>query len=577
MIDNNILRLPFVIGLLLLFIAAGAAAAEITVHTDRNPVGLNESFELTFIASGSVDDDPDFTPLEDDFDLLGQAQSSNISVINGQYSKTTRWTVQVMPKQAGVVTVPPIAFGRDSSPPLEITVTTSAGVRGKQRADTDILLEVEAEPANPYVQQQVIVTVRVLHRVEIAQASLTEPELNDAIVEKLGKDSRYQTQRNGLRYAVIERKYAVFPQRSGEATITPLELDAQVPAGRRPRAMFDDFFNRQTTSTRRVRSEPVPLQVRPIPAAFTGKHWLPAKQVTLKQQWSQTPPAIPAGDPITQTVSLTAEGETVSQLPEIGLANQTLRSTGGEIKQYPDQPTLEEDKTADGLISRREEKTAMIPSKAGDYTLPAVTVPWWNTRTDRMEIARLPQQVIRALPPSDAEVSASAQKSPPMAKPVIGSKPLPSIASDAGPEPMLWRWAALFFALGWAMTATAWWRHIRRTVVPTEEDAAGLSEKTAVKAVKKACSNNRADQTKEALLAWAKVRWQEPTRSLAEIARRCNNPVRIEIDRLERALYSSQPEEWCGNDLWQAFSSMQKKGPHKEQTKRSVLEPLYKT
>jgi len=142
---------------------------------------------------------------------------------------------------------------------------------------------------------------------------------------------------------------------------------------------------------------------------------------------------------------------------------------------------------------------------------------------------------------------------------------------------MLWRWAALFFALGWAMTATAWWRHIRRTVVPTEEDAAGLSEKTAVKAVKKACSNNRADQTKEALLAWAKVRWQEPPRSLAEITRRCNNPVRIEIDRLERALYSSQPEEWCGNDLWQAFSSMQKKGPHKEQTKRSVLEPLYKT
>jgi len=576
-IDNNILRLPFAIGLVLLFITSSAAVAEITVQTDRNPVGLNESFELTFTAGGSVDDDPDFTPLEDDFDLLDQAQSSNISVINGDFSRTTQWTVHLMPRRAGILTIPPIAFGRESSPPFEITVTATPSNRNEQSADTDIVLEVEAEPANPYVQQQVIVTVRVLHRVEIAQASLSEPELSDAIVEKLGKDSRYQTRRNGMNYAVIERKYAIFPQHSGEAAIPPQELKAQVPAGRRSRAMFDDFFNRRMTRTRRVRSEPVPLQVRPIPEAFTGSHWLPAKQVTLEQQWSQKPPTVPAGEPITRTISLAAEGATVSQLPETRQANQTIGSTDGDIKQYPDQPTLEENKTVDGLISRREEKTALIPSKAGDYTLPALAVPWWNIRTDRMEIARLPQQVLQAMPPSDAEASASSQETPPAAEQVVASKPLSTIANDTGPEPMVWQWAALFFAVGWTATAAAWWRHHKRTLEPVEEEAVGLSEKSTAKAVKKACSNNHPDQTKEALLAWAKAHWQQPPRSLAEIARQCDNPARIEIERLDRALYSSQPEAWRVNDLWQAFSSMQKKQPHKEQTKRPVLEPLYKT
>lgn len=573
MTDNYILRLPFAIGLALLLIAASTAAAEITVQADRNPVGLNESFELTFTAGGSVDDDPDFTPLEDDFDVLGQAKSSNISVIDGDFRKTTSWTVHAMPRRAGILTVPPIAFGRDSSPPVEIKVTASPSGRNEQSADADIVLEVEAKPANPYVQQQVIVTIRVLHRVEIAQASLSEPELSDAIVEKLGKDSHYQTQRNGLRYAVIERKYAVYPQHSGEAAIPPLELNAQVPTGQHPKDEFDDFFNRRMAHTRRVRSKPVPLQVRPIPEAFTGKHWLPAKQVTLKQQWSKTPPTVPAGEPITHTVSLAAEGATVSQLPEIGLTNQTIRSTGGEIKQYPDQPTLEENKTADGLIGRREEKTALIPSKAGDYTLSALTVPWWNTRTDRMEIARLPQQIIQALPPSHVEASAFAQKAPPVAEPVVASKPLPN---DARPEPMVWQWATLFFAVGWAMTAAAWWRHHKRTLEPTAEEALGLSEKSAVKAVNKACANNRSDQTKEALLTWAKVRWQEPPRSLVEIARRCEAPVQIEIERLDRTLYSLQPEKWQGNDLWQAFSTMQKKRPHKAQTNQPALEPLYK-
>ena len=42
-------------------------AATITVKSDRSNVGLNESFTLVFESDGSVDDDPDFSSLEQRF------------------------------------------------------------------------------------------------------------------------------------------------------------------------------------------------------------------------------------------------------------------------------------------------------------------------------------------------------------------------------------------------------------------------------------------------------------------------------------------------------------------------------
>ncbi len=49
------------IGLLQLCLFVGTvSAANIVVRSDRNPVGLNESFQLVYETEGDVDDDPDF-------------------------------------------------------------------------------------------------------------------------------------------------------------------------------------------------------------------------------------------------------------------------------------------------------------------------------------------------------------------------------------------------------------------------------------------------------------------------------------------------------------------------------------
>jgi hypothetical protein len=79
----------------------------------------------------------------------------------------------------------------------------------------------------------VLYTVRLYRRVDIT-AGLSDPELGDAVIERLGDDSNYNTQINGVDYGITERKFAIFPQKSGSVTIKPLVLTAEVLDNSRP-------------------------------------------------------------------------------------------------------------------------------------------------------------------------------------------------------------------------------------------------------------------------------------------------------------------------------------------------------
>ena len=64
--------------------------------------------------------------------------------------------------------------------------------------DADILLKVSAAPQSPYVQQQVVYTIKLLHRVELSNPRFSQLSTNsDAVVKPLtngrqfsGKSSR---------------------------------------------------------------------------------------------------------------------------------------------------------------------------------------------------------------------------------------------------------------------------------------------------------------------------------------------------------------------------------------------------
>ncbi|SJM89174.1 conserved exported hypothetical protein [Crenothrix polyspora] len=555
---------------LALWLPHSAFAVQIDVTLDRTPVSLDESFQIIFTAADTPDDAPDFSPLEQDFSILNQSQSSNTVFVNGNLSKTVQWTLNVMAKHAGQLTIPAIKFGDDVSQATSVAVTKNVGKKGIN-SDSELFLEVKATPETSYVQSQVLYTMRLYTKSKIAQAKLTEPELNDAVIEKLGEDSNYNTLYNGTNYEVVERKYVIFPQKSGELTINPLELTADVITDTAPG--FNDFFSSQTTKTKRVVSKKVVLNVKPVPSGFTGQHWIAAEQLDLKQEWSGDTQQVKVGEPLTRTLTIQAKSATVAQLPELNTAKASE-----QLKVYPDQPVLQEQKKPDGLLSLRQEKIALIPSQAGSYTLPAIEIPWFNTQSQKVEIASLPQVTITVLgatssseatlvtPVVKAEKSKSTSKKT-EAKPVQQTQGQPHRSYNK------WLWAAcVFFAAGWLITVVYFFakRSAKKPVMVESESDVNVKE--CIKRLKKACANNDVEKAKEALMEWGHK--QFGVTSLGAVATFCEARLRDEILHLNQILYGKDAEQWDGKKLFQYF--IENKARTAIANKDSSLEPLYR-
>jgi hypothetical protein len=274
------------------------------------------------------------------------------------------------------------------------------------------------------------------------------------------------------------------------------------------------------------------------------------------------------GEPLTRTLTLRAKGSTVGQLPELHHA-----ASEEEVKSYPDQPVLQEEKNADGLTASRQEKIALIPSKAGSFTLPAIEIPWFNTRTQQMEMAKIPETTI--------EVAASA---PVAAAPAPAAQPLPiepeakrtplTIESRTAAQNTIWIWVSAALATGWLATLVFFLaRRPRPPEADTGESPAAETLTECRKNLKKACAENDASAAKNALLAWGRQKFN--ANSLGETAACCDARLRDEILALNKALYSREAEPWEGKKLYQAFTESKAR---EQWTKagQEALEPLFR-
>jgi hypothetical protein len=259
----------------------GLAQASVTVSIDRNPVHVNESFQLYFEVDESIDSDPDFSPLQQHFQILNRSHSNNISIINGKYQRSLKWTLQVMPRQEGEFVLPAIKFGNDTSKLFRVTVkpASQSSVPGGE----GLIFELSSDNSSLYVQSQVIVTLRLMSDSNISGYKIGDLEIEDmdVVIEPLGDVKRYQTLLDDKPYLVLEQQFALFPQQSGTLNIGPIL--AKVQFGRGSRSIFDPF---QTShEIRQVRSKKLKLEVLATSESFNAEHWLPSTAVSLSEDW----------------------------------------------------------------------------------------------------------------------------------------------------------------------------------------------------------------------------------------------------------------------------------------------------
>jgi len=571
----TLLRIIFLIVALLL--CASATAAEIETRLSRNPVSIDESFQLTLESDGTTDSDPDFSILDQDFQILSQNQSQNIQMINGKVTRSTTWTLTLMARRNGRLTIPAIPFGSDASKTLTILVKNAAPPQQGLSGD-DIFLKVETEPAQAYRGEQILLTIQLYRAVSTDNASLSQPETDDPdiLIKNLGEDEQYETHIGGRRYLVVERRYALFSQKTGILNLAPMVFQGEVikPGSRRDN-LFGTPFSRfgAPGEVRRIQSNPIRIAIEPVPTEAAGEPWLPSSNLQLVENWGRENGKFTVGEPVTRTLMLFADGLTSAQLPEFKI------ELPEGLKQYPDQPVLRDRESREGITGIRQVKVAIVPSRSGLFTLPAIDLNWWNVTKQRMETASIPEQRIEVLPAAGSEKhSETAVPLQESASPQPEQQ-APATTSTAGDETYTWPWAlALFLGMGWLGTAIAWWysakkdRRIDSVKTPTRSKPG----KAVRRALRAACLANDSEAVSKALLDWGAVCWPDaPPGTVGGIAEKTANPaLKKEIAQLERSLYAQTASPWHGAALWEQLEKERGVDSGKAETEQP-LAPLY--
>ncbi|MEO5378498.1 MAG: BatD family protein [Magnetococcus sp. DMHC-6] len=416
----------FIFILCLYFFPVVGITSEIKASVDRSRLQEGESLQLSLESSlGNTPDTPDLTQLQQDFDVLGTSTSSNIRILNGHSESSSTLILTLMPKHAGRITIPSLEVNGEKSTPITIEVLPTGRASGP---DQDIFLEASVDTTTPYVQQQLILTLRIYHAVKLYEGSLVVPENKNLVFEHLGEDRTFSEDKNGRTYQVLERRYAVFAQTSGKLPLPGAVLQGKVATNTKRRSRADilnqffamDPFGNLGQESRSIRllADTITLDVQGKPDNAPANWWLPAAQITLSENFNPEKGPYQVGDPITRTLGLSAKGLTGVQLPQLP------QPSIPNLHLYPDQPTTQTRAIGDWILGEREEKWSLIPSAPGTLTLPAIAIPWWDSQTKQMQVARLPEHTLTI-------VAAPGSVTP--AAPVPTQPPPPCVTDTATP------------------------------------------------------------------------------------------------------------------------------------------------
>lgn len=539
------------VAFLLIGSGAGHSAPTLEARLDRTAVSAGDSLTLSLRLNDNTDDRPDLRPLQKDFSILAQNSSSGLSAGTGGIRAWTEWHVTLLPLRSGTLTIPAIAIGGARSEPIAVRVQPArdgaADVAGEP-----VALEVETDRDTVYVQQQLLLKVRVLHAVPLDDMNLSEPEFENASVRKLGQED-FQRDIDGVTYQVHELTYAIFPQQAGELTVPELVFTAAEL--RRRRSLFDPG------QPVRKLSRQISVQVKPVPPQFTGKLWLPARNLTLQETWGGNPEDIAAGSSITRMIAVQADGLMAAQLPDLDLP------TLPHARLYADQPALDDQADASGMHGVRKEGAALIPARAGPLPLPEVRVVWWDLDSDSEKVATIPAQTLTIKAGAVAPATATAPLDPATAPAhsatsVDSTAAAPTMTSPAAVN--VWTIATAVLGAAWLITLGLYWRLRRYRPQPAAElQPIAKPVNDAFPALINACRNDNAPAAAAALSAWIRSTYPHtPTVAqwLAQLPDdTATRALRDAIETLQRQLYREPETRWRGETLAAALGAWRKR------------------
>lgn len=502
----------------------GVVQAQPVASLDRERITLGESVVLRVEASRLVAAPPDLAALEDRVDVVQRSGRTEFA----QGRSRSVWEFTLLPREEGIVGIPALDWAGGRTVPLSLTVLPARPPAAGEGAP--IFIEVEIDDPTPYVQQALTYTLRLGYRVTLLEGRLDAPDVGDGgSLRQSGEDVSYQREVDGHRYRIVERRYVLVADRSGELRLGPPRFQGRVQPPGSPFGAFQSVAEA---------GEALVLQVRPRPPEATGS-WLPAR--SLRASLAPPPDSVRQGEPITLALRIRAEGVTRDQLDTLALPD------GPGYQIYPEAPELSE-RVEDGrLLVEGVRRFVVVPLRGERLVISPSTLDWWDVANDRPATVEIPGL--------DVLVEPDATLALPIPGDGGGAAVLDPVGERAGSRKNPWKWIALALAVGWMATllvvAT---RRTRPRATATQDGASPANgvdtsrRRGATRKLRRLLDEGDLAGIEHALVASA----PGPCGGLAEVSRLLQEDAQREaVDLLAKA-------RWGGGDPGQAREALRR-------------------
>lgn len=181
-------------------------------------------------------------------------------------------------------------------------------------------------------------------------------------------------------YPAIEKKYVVYPFREGENLFPALTIVTESPPE-------GDYKGKR----RVVKSTERKFMVKHPPAGVSREKWLTAFNVSISETWNQPLSDLKQGDVLERQITLQAVGAVAALIPPLDLPEGAF----GNI--YPKPPSLSNLQNEASFTGTRTETWTYLLESEGSFTLPEVSVSWFDPGKDNLETTSLPEKGIEIL------------------------------------------------------------------------------------------------------------------------------------------------------------------------------------
>ncbi len=532
---NNTLKF---ITLVVLFCCSTLASAKVVMTLSQPEGALDERIKITIDAEQRQDvKQPDFSRLEQDFTILSQGKQSSASFKNGYTLYKNRWTLRLQPKTTGEITIQGIMVGSERARPITYKVFEPA----EAPPPAAVRVQTYMESTQGYTLSAFILTTQVSYALDLVEAGLQEPAIENALIFRLGEQAQGEIEFRGVNYQTIEQRYLVFPQAEGEFQLPSLEFTATDSAGNSIYAV----------------SNPLYFDAVQAPA----EPWLPASELRIEEHWGQPLDDLQVGDTLKRQLIIEAHNFPDEWLPEIKMP------TVEGISVYLHGVKTTHDASSGVLVSRKVFDYELLLTRAGPHRLPAVKIPWWDMVRDEQEVSELPfkeiqvnQFAIRPAPATNPNINAQSKMT------TSSTEVQDDSAQAMSWHAWLWAFIAVVCATGWSLS----YARVKQlqnklliaqsapqptpeiTSLATAENDQQLEETTAFNQLARSCSRNQPNACQQYLLEWAKTLWPSSTIiDLEDILANANDPtLGYLLKDLEYHIYHPDDEEpWQGDIL----------------------------